>query len=157
MRTQSGSTGASHLIWTHVHNHFCLKACLLQWPSLLTGLPLLLMLLLPLLHASRPLCLTRDMTVARRSRCKGRWRRVELSRRALRAAHGRAEHLQSTCLYLQPSGTSSATTRHPLAVTKSIFPRFLAEVMLHHKKCSTSWLWTFDSKRCLFLVILTLK
>ena len=76
---------------------------------------------------------------------------------ALLAVHRHAECLQSTRLYVQTSGTRSATTQHLLAVAKPLCPKFLAEVILHHKKCNTSWLWTFDSKNLLFLAILTLK
>lgn len=76
---------------------------------------------------------------------------------ALLAARRHAECLQSTCLYIQTSGTCSATTRHLFAVARPVFPKFFAELMLHHKRCNTSWLWTFDSESLLFLAILTLK
>lgn len=49
------------------------------------------------------------------------------------------------------AGTCSDTTRHPPAVPKTVFPPFLAKVMLHHKKRNPSWLWTADSKSLLFL------
>lgn len=60
------------------------------------------------------------------------------------------------CAY-RPPGRAPPQHGTLLAVAKPVFPKFLAEVMLRHKKWNTSWLWTFDNKSLLSLAVLTLK
>lgn len=76
---------------------------------------------------------------------------------AVPAAHRHAERAEHPPAHPDLWDVLCHNTATLLAVAKPVFPKFLAEVMLRHKKWNTSWLWTFDNKSLLSLAVLMLK